>query len=225
MIPPRSNSEPVIAGQVDGVGPGGFGVGNGTLIIAEDSWITSGNRNPVGVAPGATMCLASGASVKKWANMTSRRVDVECSGSFLVGTPERPITKDTFLAVGCQTEGGGKAGKRGGTGLSFRVRAGGKIEVHSRDPQKARAVFCWRGKEPDDKSTDTKIALSFESPTVFNGVMFDDLHKGGLYLAKPDMLKSWKNVFYGKNNAASPAELVGQADVNAPATKDELTDP
>jgi hypothetical protein len=49
--------------------------------------------------------------------------------------------------------------------------------------------------------------LRLAGETYFNGVFFDDVAAGGIQLRGEEIRKSWKNVFFGENNAGRPDEL------------------
>jgi len=109
-----------------------------------------------------------------------------------------------------------------GTYLVSDVLPGGKVRVFSENPETARLVLRWNGNRPhflrDDNKADKdkldawgkvnkKIDVAFLGDVQFNGVVFDDLHKGGVKLADPAIRKGWKNVFFGNGNAAPGEEL------------------
>ena len=90
--------------------------------------------------------------------------------------------------------------------LSLILQPSGRIEVHSADPTKARLVFRWMGGAGERKTYD-KISVVFSGKTQFNGVLFENINKGGILLADGNATRTWKNVFFGSNNDGKPDEL------------------
>ncbi len=102
-----------------------------------------------------------------------------------------------------------------------------RVRVHSADPSKARLVIKWherdgwggagagRGDDPVtpeqqkffEEHLHGRISAIFAGDVQFDGVLFDNFHKGGIVLCDADMRRRWKNVYFGPDNEASPDDL------------------
>ena len=56
------------------------------------------------------------------------------------------------------------------------------------------------------------VGAVFLNDPEFNGVVFDDFHKGGILLANPEVRSKWKNVTFGPGNEGQPDDLIRKAD-------------
>jgi hypothetical protein len=51
------------------------------------------------------------------------------------------------------------------------------------------------------------IGIDIRGPLALDGVRFDDVHRGGIRLAQPDVRKEWKHVSFGERNEGPPDDL------------------
>ncbi|MBS3735212.1 MAG: chitobiase/beta-hexosaminidase C-terminal domain-containing protein [Phycisphaerae bacterium] len=111
--------------------------------------------------------------------------------------------------------------------ISLTVPKSGVIRVHSADPAKARLVLRWHrrdgfggagavtGERPATPAQKKlfkeqyhgRINAVFVGDVQFDGVVFDNFHKGGILLADRAMRDKWRHVYFGPNNAARPEAL------------------
>lgn len=132
-----------------------FTLGGGTLVISEGSHIGCGDRAAFYNAPGSTLILLDGATIAnpsplKGGSAKKTIGTLGFGGTVLIGTPERPITRDLELGVAYypldELDTSGKASSRS-SGGSLILGAEGSITVHSADPQRARLVIRPRSRE------------------------------------------------------------------------------
>jgi|GEM_PF-2393405 len=207
----------------------------GRAIISENSTVLIGPRCCQTVRREATLQLTSGAVIAKNGNQLHKQ-DMLIGGLLLAGTPERPLESDCYIGISFKDHEAlfagdmwKKVGKARGF-VGFEVVAGGQIRVHSTDPTKARLVFtCHRqdgagdtGSVPGEEKNPQlwqayrdlprRINMVFWKQTdlQFDGVLFEDIEEGGIKMEDPSMKDSWRNVFYGKNNAAAPEKIYVQ---------------
>jgi len=132
----------------------------------------------------------------------------------MIGTPERPITRDMlFPVVGVEEQYiiRKPAGGIRTPGVSFLVSEKGQLVMHTVDPTKARLVFKMhdseKAKAAGKKYGNPKgTVLAFFGKAKLNGVVFDNVLEGGI-MVSPEQRATWKNVSYGKNNLAGPEKL------------------
>jgi hypothetical protein len=111
--------------------------------------------------------------------------------------------------------------------ISLTVPESGAIRVHSADPDEVRLVLRWHqrdgfggagavtGENPATAAQKKlfkeqyrgRLTAAFVGDVQFDGVVFDNFHKGGIMLADPAMRQRWSHVHFGPNNAADPEEL------------------
>jgi hypothetical protein len=111
--------------------------------------------------------------------------------------------------------------------ISLTVPKSGTVRVHSADPAKARLVLRWHGrggfgsigavtgedpvtpaqKQLFQKQYYGRINAAFVGDVRFDGVVFDNFHKGGIMLADAAMRHRWSHVDFGPANAAEPEQL------------------
>jgi hypothetical protein len=111
--------------------------------------------------------------------------------------------------------------------ISLTVPESGAIRVHSADPAKARLVLRWHrrdgfggagavtGESPATPAQRKlfkeqyhgRVTAAFVGDVRFNGVVFENFHRGGILLADPAMRDKWSHVHFGPNNAAPPEAL------------------
>jgi len=204
-----------------------FNMNSGTTIIGPDSRFCPGDRSIQGIYPDARLVLMSGARFHKRGNQHYGN-DVVVAGAILAGTPERPLTRDCFLGLSYKDKAArfpdpghkrfppGKPEHRG-----LVVLKEGQLAVHSADPARARLVVGWHGREIVSRSRTIKqadwMAAAQEIPhridlvllgdVQLKGVVFRDLHDGGIQMADPEMHLEWKHVTFGTGNAAEPKGL------------------
>ena len=192
--------------------------GKGTVIISENSHLAPGNRTAFAIMPEATVVLLQDARIGCETVATlGGKASVWVGGTLMIGTPQRPITRDmTFAVTGIdekfilrQPAGGMRC-----PGVSFLVGAKGRLVVHTVDPTKARMVFKMhdsekakaRGKGRGDFGNPKGTVLAFFGEAKLNGVVFDNVLKDGI-MVSTEQRATWKNIFYGKHNLAEPAKL------------------
>jgi hypothetical protein len=214
-----------------------FFVFSGTCIIGPASAVMSSNRSPDRVYPGATIQVMSGATWGKHNNHACGE-SYDINGTAMVGSPQRPITEDTYLAMPFKDYSGvmagywdttvarNTAGDHQGDVLGFHVTPKGRFRVYSADTTKARAVFCFHGREtpPGDagfnvhpselakradlyKNLPRRIDLVLEGDVEMNGVLFEDMYKGGIRLKDLSMKDRFQNVFWGPNCGGKSEEM------------------
>jgi len=188
----------------------GWYVENGVMILGPDVLFHGGPRHVLNVEEAGTLVMLSGATFQ----LTQRRamwMDISIKGRLLVGTPERPLTKDAFMYLNDKSDGN----KPTDRGLILSPK--GSITVTSADPKKARLVFALakypaRGKAEEqakqkESEKNQKIVMSLYGKVDFNGVEFNDIRTGGIEITGQSIRAGWKNVFYGKDNAGEPETL------------------
>jgi len=192
--------------------------GTGTVIISENSHLAPGNRTAFAIMPEATVVLLQDARIGCETIATlGGKASVWVGGTLMIGTPQRPITRDMVFAVTGIDEkfiSRQPAENIRCPGVSFLVGAKGRLVVHTVDPTKARLVFKMhdserakaRGKGRGDFGNPKGIVLDFIGKAELNGVVFDNVLPGGI-MVPPATRKTWKNIFYGKHNLAEPAKL------------------
>jgi len=214
-----------------------FFVFGGTCILGPGSAVMSSNRNPDRIGPDARIELMSGAIWGKHINQAAGE-SYDIAGTVTVGSPKRPITEDTYIAMPFKDYTGVCCGRRDvtvarqtggdwkGDCFGFHVTRKGRFRIYSADPTKARAVFCFHGRETSvtdaginyswnelgkNKALYAKlprrIDLVLEGDVEMNGVLFQDVHKGGIRLADLAMKEKFQNVFWGSNCGGKPEEM------------------
>ena len=189
----------------------------GTLIVSEDSYIGNGNRGSYYCMPGTTTILLDGAGVGCRHKIIARgRATYGIGGTLMCGTPDHPLRRD--LRIECclynieDVTPHAQPGQRT-HGASFVLGSTGKMIVHSKDPKSARVVFC---PIPDgnpvsqyvvaprakNRPMPTGITAVFAGETTFDGVVFEGFCRQGV-IVDPKARKAWKNVSFGKNQAAT----------------------
>jgi hypothetical protein len=189
--------------------------GEGRLIISENSYLAPALRASFSILPEATVVLLQDASINyETIAKQNGSASVWVGGTLMIGTPDRPITRDMLFAV-CGVEEElierQAAGGLRTPGVSLLVSKEGRLVMHSADPTKARLVFKMhdsekarqRGKQYGDPKG---IVLDFEGQTELNGVVFDNILEGGI-MVSPKQHAAWQNVFYGEHNLADPEKL------------------
>jgi len=189
--------------------------GEGTLIISENSYLSPGIRACFAIQPESTVILLQDARISFETTASQEgKASVWVGGTLMIGTPERPITRDMLFPVTGIEEKNIIRTPAGGIrtpGVSFLLGQEGRLVLHSADPTKARLIFKMydsdkareRGKR---YGTPKGIVLDFEGKAELNGVVFDNVLEGGL-MVSPEMRATWKNVSYGKHNLAEPDKL------------------
>jgi len=190
-------------------------IGEGKLIISENSYLSPGLRACFAIQPEATVVLLQDAriSVETTAKQQGK-ASVWVGGTLMIGTPQRPITRDMiFPVVGVEEQYiiRKPAGGIRTPGVSFLLGDKGRLVMHTVDPTKARLVFKMHDSEKaraaGKKYGDPKGAvLAFFGKTELDGVVFDNVLEGGI-MVSPETRATWRNVSYGKNNLAEPDKL------------------
>ncbi|NQT85562.1 hypothetical protein HQ560_02285 [bacterium] len=189
--------------------------GEGTLIMSEGSYLSPALRACFAIQPAATVVLLQDAciSVETTAKQLGK-ASVWVGGTLMIGTPERPITRDMLFPVTGIEEQHIIRKPAGGIrtpGVSFLLGQEGRLAMHTVDPTKARLVFKMhdsdKAKAAGKKYGNPKgTVLAFFGKAELNGVVFDNVLPGGI-MAPPATRKTWKNIFYGENNLAEPEKL------------------
>ena len=171
-------------------------VNSGQLIVGPGAVLEGGNRHQNIIAPRGTLALMSGATFKTF-EFKRQAYDLDVYGKVLAGTPERPLTKDAFFSLsGKAKEHGTPQGFHTPNDRSIRFNKTSSLIVHSADPTKARLVFtAVNPKAP-------KLDAQFGGSMTLDGVLFDHFDLGGIQMTDPEARKTWKNVFFGENNAS-----------------------
>jgi hypothetical protein len=190
-------------------------IGEGKLIISEGSYLSPGLRACFAIQPEATVVLLQDAciSVETTAKQLGK-ASVWVGGTLMIGTPERPITRDMLFPVtGIEEQHiiRKPAGSIRTPGVSFLVSEAGRLVLHSADPTRARLIFKMhdseKAKAAGKKYGNPKgTVLAFFGKAELNGVVFDNVLEGGI-MVSPKTRATWKNVSYGKNNLAEPEKL------------------
>lgn len=193
----------------------------GRMIIGEDAAFRPGSRDHrTPIYPEGELILLSGATLDRWENQ-GLNLDLVVAGKLWAGMPERPIARDCFIGLSAKIKDLGKGNAasystpKRGDDRGFVLLKDGDLQVHSADPATARLVFKWHGvaDEKHDallagaKRPLHKVSIVLQKGVSLNGVLFDDVEEGGIELADPANRSTWKNVFFGKNNAAAPDAL------------------
>ena len=189
--------------------------GSGTFILSEGSFLSDGGRAAISIAPGSTLALLQDARVGYEATFQSACcASIWIGGTLMIGLPDKPIRKDMLFPLGGVTKD--RINRRPGGGMriagaSFVLSNQGRFVIHSADPKEARVVFKMHDSErARDRGkrfgTSGGIICCFAGKAELNGVVFDNVHPGGI-VAPPAMRKTWKNVFYGEHNLAEPEKL------------------
>ena len=187
-------------------------VQTGKLII-NDGFRYNGltRRGTFEVFKGAVLELQSGAVVAPFQHNKLRdsyNMNVYKGGVIQAGSPDRPLTRDVHLLFSESRSAG------------LYSASGSSIKVYSSDPKKARLVFSsihsWRNfcdaqgrpaRQLGKRTGNTGIKLHLAGEQLFDGVMFDCVRRGGIQMINPQSRRRWKNVSYGRLNAAKPDEL------------------
>jgi len=206
-------------------------VHSGTMLLAPGSEFGAGDRTDVTILPKAQLVLLSGSNFHRRNNCDWGR-DCVVSGALLAGMPDRPLTGDCRIGLSYKSKGVFLGPKRDGRmpgpdDYGLVVDPGGSLRVHSADPKTARLVFHCPGLDHDAgqvrilgdkigrgdvllsqlKSLPRKIDMLLLGKVDLDGVLFDDVLKGGILLPDPQVRLQWKNVFYGEKNQGPPEEL------------------
>ena len=184
-------------------------VNSGTAIIAPDAMLQAGPASVQTIGPEATLLLLSGAFFGKHTNNAASPDDIVVRGCLMAGSPDRPLTKDATLGVSFKKVDAGKP--LGG----LRVETGGRLQIHSQDPAKARLVIRWHGNGASAAATAVGrsaapaplFGITILGEADINGLLLDNVVRGGIRLPSLEARSKWKNVFFGDQNGAPPDEL------------------
>jgi len=202
--------------------------GPGRVIISQGSELHEGSRSALWVLDDGELVLLQDAFAGT--EMTQQRPQCYASmivgGTLRIGLPDKPITRDMLFPLsgikkGLISRSPGFSVRS--VGSSFVLGSQGRFVIHSADPKKARVIFTmhdskralardasYRAKAPRSRDLSLwgaeGIGCHFAGATEIDGVMFDNIHPGGI-VATPEARAKWKNVFYGKNNLAKPEKL------------------
>jgi len=215
---------------------GGAGSGDethvqmGRLIVGEGSTVLIGPRCCQTVGPQAVLQLQSGAVFAKNSNQPHKQ-DMLVRGRLQAGSPQRPLTEDCFVGLSFKDHErvfASEMWQKRGEYRGLEIWPGAQVRVHSADPARARLVFRYHGKDgfgdtgasPKEGEPGYKTYLAIPRQidvTIWagadvapDGVVFDDMRKGGLRLQDPGMRDQWKHVTYGQRNAGPPEVLLAR---------------
>ncbi|MBS3734206.1 MAG: hypothetical protein KGY99_04695 [Phycisphaerae bacterium] len=195
---------------------------SGVTIVAPAAQLMPGKRSTQRIGEEAVLRLHSGSMFCKTSNSVYYDNDLIVEGRIEAGTKEHPITKDCILGISFKDRShydmDGPSVKRAAPGLVF--RPGADVQVHTDDPRTARLVIRWHEREntwqrarmksesgKDYMAFPRKIEIEVHGRLTLNAVCFDDVHRGGIHLAHPEVQKRWENVFFGTDNAAPKEDL------------------
>lgn len=188
---------------------------SGTLILSENSSLGSAGRATFFVDREATLVMLNGSSfMGSKDRQVEGRADLAVRGHVMVGHPERPITRDLYWdLIGYPDERinpTANAADRS-SGASVMLNPEGRISIHSADPRSARLVIRQRREIPASLPANyvepQGLVLALRGRTDFNGIVFDNIKRGGIHLADMAARERWQNVSFGPNNHAPAAEL------------------
>jgi hypothetical protein len=202
---------------------------SGAFIVGPGSIFLPGDRSIQGIYPKAKLILLSGARFHKHGNQHWHS-EIVVAGALLAGTPDRPLTRSCYLGLSYKAKGRNvpshQRGKPNDRGLV--VLKSGRLHVYSADPAKARLEIGWHGivggsyaklvgtgKKQEAKEFQAiphKIDMVLLGDVRLNGVVFDYVMEGGILLPDVSARDKWKNIFYGRNNAAPPERLFKRYD-------------
>jgi len=210
----------------------------GITIIGPDSSVHADTRSGDHVYKDGTLQLMSGAHWHKIQNKMYG-ADFEINGTVEFGTKERPLTKDVVIEVSWKDytmlnhkEINKKADWEA---CGFAVFKTGKARMYSADPKTARVVFryldrdngaAWsttgrrnNASDPSYRDLPRRIDVLFLGDVQLDGVLFENLHKGGVRLGDLKMKDALKNVVFGEScQSTKPEEnfALHQKDVAPP---------
>jgi len=182
---------------------------SGTTILGPGSCVVADTRNGDFIMKDATLQVMSGAHWGKGSNMAARS-DFEIDGTLEFGTKERPLTKD--VVVGVSTKQGGLDSP------GFDLRKQGRMRVVSADPKTARVIFQYLDRDPS-KTAKLPISFRFLGEAELDGVVFEDLLKGGIVLGDLSMKDKWKNITFAPSCMSQKPEDNYVLYQQAPSTK------
>jgi len=183
---------------------------SGHTILGPDSSVHSDTRASEMVYKDAAMHLMDGAVLGKMVSFPYWP-SLSVAGVFTAGLPERPLTRDATIILPFKDYSGVMGDEKKPDVCGVLVSPGGRLQVYSAEPTKARLVFRNSGydKNPDGMSispsnTDgprwsslpRRIDVLFLGDVALDGVLFEDLHMGGIRLKDLAMKDSWKNITF-----------------------------
>jgi hypothetical protein len=190
-------------------------MGPGKVIISEGGYLSPGLRACFAIQPEATVILLQDASISVETTAKQEgKASVWVGGTLMIGTPDRPITRDMlFPVVGVEEQYiiRKPAGGIRTPGVSFLVGPEGRLVMHTVDPTKARLIFKMHDSEKAKAAgkrygNPKGTVLAFFGKSELDGVVFDNVLEGGI-MVSPKQRAAWKNVSYGKGNLAEPEKL------------------
>jgi hypothetical protein len=187
---------------------------SGKFIVGPGSAFLPGDRSTQRIYAKAQLILMSGALFEKRA-MQFALTDVQLSGSLLAGTPDRPLTEDCTVGLSAKLKEGARNVKATDRGLMLFKE--GRIVVTSAEPAKARLVFrrnarpasSYKMTAEEEKRLPAGIDMALLGEVKLNGVLFDEVLKGGILLPDTKAAAQWKDVVLGTaNGGKSLGELL-----------------
>jgi len=235
---------------------GQFGAGDkfwmfsGATILGPDSSVGSGVQNSDHIYKDASLHLMDGAILGKqhaFPNHTTITVD----GLLTAGLPERPLTRNAAIVL-AKKDYTGVMGAGGNDPSGLRVNPSGHLRIYSTNPAQAKLLIRGIGSANDDmnalslnlspsdydgarwKSLPTRIDVVLLGDVVLDGVIFQDLYRGGIRLKDLGMASAWKNVVFapscqsqkpGDNYAVYQKDVPPLGWTEDPAVKNPLISP
>ena len=172
---------------------------SGRFIVAPDSTFLPGDRSSQRIYPKAELILLSGSTFEKRAVQFALH-DVQVTGELLVGTAERPLTRDATLGLCAKLKKTYLNAKPSHIGLVLYKE--GRIAVHSTDPEQARLVIRRNTRPPAsnrvpaelEKDMAGGLEMLLLGETALNGVEFRDVLRGGIRMPDPNAAGQWESV-------------------------------
>ncbi len=193
--------------------------GPGTIVLSEGAALADGTRAAFFISAESTVVFLEDAQLGAECSMQSLGcASISCNGTLMFGLPDRPIRRDTALAVaGLKSDQVNRALGGGGRspGASLILSPQGRFVVHSVDPNKARVFIKMHDSERAKKASRDEpegIVCYFAGDVELNGVVFDNVLEGGI-VTPAATRATWKNIFYGEHNLAEPEKLYWDLEV------------
>ena len=213
-----------------------FYIQKGVAIAGPGSQCMSADRNSDHIYKGATLHILDGAI---WGKRTGFVVNnsMTIEGTLTGGMPGRELTQDATIILSVKDYTGLMGG--GDVGLDaagIRVEKSGAMRIYSSDPAKARLIIRHSNNEhapsmmglnvnpsiqgqnrPRFDKAAHLIDVVFLGDVVLDGVLFEDVFKGGVRLANLGMKDTWKHVTFGPHcGSTKPEEMFAVYQKNTP---------
>jgi hypothetical protein len=208
-----------------------FSVTSGTLIVGPDTLVQPGRNAYPKVSKGAVLAIMDGGRFSKWINEW-KYPDMLLGGTIQGGMPDRPLKRDAVFGVSFRPwndqymEPYKQFKKLNVPGPVVIVEGTGSFKVFSSHLEKARLVVRWHGvtltgdvnedgagkfskemKPEDYERIPRKIDLLFMKGATCQGVLFEDVHEGGMMHAETGTRGEFKDVRFGARCDEPEAKL------------------